>query len=61
MNLSGQFDTEYSMQTVAVKANSRSLEEVTVQSNGVHPSVFGYYQIADAVYRHFNNVVAEKR
>lgn len=55
VNISGQFDTEYSMQTVTVKANVRSLETVIVQSNGVHPSVFGYYQIADAVYRHFNN------
>lgn len=55
INISGQFDTEYSMQTVTVKANSRSEADVTVQSNGVHPSVFGYYQIADAVYRHFNN------
>ena len=55
INISGQFDTEYCMQTFTVKANSRSLDDVTVQSNGVHPSVFGYYQIADAVYRHFNN------
>ena len=55
VNISGQFDTEYSMQTMTVKANSRSLAEITIQSNGVHPSVFGYYQIADAVYRNFNN------
>ena len=56
VNVSGQFDTEYSMQTFTTKANARSLEEVTVQSNGVHPNIFGYYQIADAVYRHFNNI-----
>ena len=55
VNVSGQFDTEYSMQTFTAKANARSLEQVTVQSNGVHPNIFGYYQIADAVYRHFNN------
>ncbi len=56
INISGQFDTEYGMQTMTCKANARSQTEITVQSNGVHPNVFGYYQIADAVYRHFNNM-----
>ena len=55
INLSGQFDTEYNMQEITVKANRRSERDITVQSNGVHPAIFGYYQIADAVYRKFNN------
>ena len=55
INLSGQFDTEYNMQTITARANARSETELSVQSNGVHPAIFGYYQIADAVYRNFNN------
>lgn len=55
INLSGQFDTEYNMLTLTLKANSRSETQLTIQINGVHPAIFGYYQIADAVYRNFNN------
>lgn len=55
INLSGQFDTEYNMQTVTAHVNARNETQLSVQSNGVHPAVFGYYQIADAVYRNFNN------
>ena len=53
INLSGQFDTEHNALTAEFTVNARNPEKVTVQSNGVHPSTFGYYQIADAVYRKF--------
>ena len=51
VNVSGQFDTEYGHMTMNTKANTRSSEQVVVQSNGVHPATSGYYQIADAVLR----------
>ncbi|MBO4980070.1 MAG: SGNH/GDSL hydrolase family protein [Clostridia bacterium] len=55
VNVAGQFDTENSMMTSRVAVHARSGETVTVQSNGLHPAKEGYYQIADAAYRHFNN------
>ena len=55
INLSGQFDTEYNMQSMEMPVNTRNPATAKVGSNGVHPAIFGYYQIADAVYRHFNN------
>lgn len=55
MNISGQFDTEYNMQQVPVAVNVRNTTKIDRQNNGVHPSMPGYYQIADAVYRKFNN------
>lgn len=54
VNLSGQFDTEYNcIIGVGIAVNTRNPEKVTMQYNGVHPSTYGYYQIADAVYRKF--------
>ena len=50
-NLSGQFDTENNMQTSTRTVNARNSTQETYQSNGIHPSNFGYMQIADAVYR----------
>ena len=55
INISGQFDTENNMLTTSVDVNARNTAKITIQSNGLHPAVFGYYQIADAVYRKFNN------
>ena len=51
INLSGQFDTEYNMQTATRQVNTRNSTTETYQSNGVHPANSGYLQIADAVYR----------
>lgn len=51
INLSGQFDTEYNMQTATRQVNTRNSATETYQSNGVHPANSGYMQIADAVYR----------
>lgn len=54
VNLSGQFDTEYNcIISVGIAVNARNPEKITMQYNGVHPSTYGYYQIADAVYRKF--------
>ena len=51
-SIAGQFDTEYNMPTAKVAANTRTDTTETIGTNGVHPSVNGYYQIADAVLRH---------
>ena len=53
VNVSGQFDTEHNMMTGTRKVNVRSATTETYQTNGVHPAVSGYYQIADACYRDF--------
>lgn len=50
-NLAGQFDTEHNMPTATRTVNSRNAETETYQSNGVHPALPGYLQIADAAYR----------
>ncbi len=52
IQLSGQFDTEYSMPMMETTPNCRVQEKILVQSNGLHPAEAGYMQIADAVFRH---------
>jgi hypothetical protein len=49
--ISGQFDSDYNMPHAHKCVNTRSSETEIVGTNGVHPMVEGYYQIADAVYR----------
>lgn len=62
-----QFDCEYNYPKTFRAANRRRQNstavtdvaeayKVTRDSNGVHPENAGYYQIADAVYRHFVGV-----
>lgn len=53
VNVSGQFDTEYNMPSELKAVNTRNSTTIRVQTNGVHPDVPGYYQIADACYRDF--------
>ena len=53
INLSGQFDTDYNCMSSELPVNSRNAMTVTTQTNGVHPSTQGQYQIADAAYRKF--------
>ncbi|GAB5402818.1 MAG: hypothetical protein Aurels2KO_10490 [Aureliella sp.] len=48
-----QFDSENNMPETDTPVNSRSSKTEKLGNNGVHPSTEGYYQIADAVYRHF--------
>ena len=59
VNISGQFDTEYNMQTTEKSPNVRNNQKISQQSNGVHPAQSGYYQIADACYRDFVNKIKE--
>ena len=54
VNIASQFDTEYCMQFMDTTPNSRVFTTIQVQSNGVHPAISGYYQIADVVYRWIN-------
>ena len=51
VDVAGQFDTDYNMPSEQRPVNNRATETETVGTNGVHPTVNGYYQIADAVYR----------
>lgn len=51
INIAGQFDTDYNMQTTTRAVNTRNSTLETYQNNGVHPAEEGYLQIADAVYR----------
>lgn len=55
INISGQFDSDYNMPYKEKCVNTRSKQKEIVGSNGVHPSVDGYMQIADAVYRNIVN------
>ncbi len=60
VDIAGQFDTEYNMPAMEKPMNNRNDVTETVGSNGVHPSVSGYYQIADAVFRSFCQVFSGK-
>lgn len=51
INISGQFDTVHNMLTGTRQVNTRNSTTETYQTNGVHPAMSGYLQIADAVYR----------
>lgn len=53
VNVAGQFDTENNMPTTDLPLTARNATTAKVGSNGVHPAIEGYYQIADAAYRHF--------
>lgn len=55
INLSGQFDSEYNYPCKQVPVNTRSEVTERRDTNGAHPTMAGYYQIGDAVYR---NIVA---
>ena len=51
VNIPGQFDSEYNYPCVEKPVNARSTKTEIVGTNGLHPTVDGYMQIADAVYR----------
>ncbi len=51
VNVSAQFDSENNMPETDKLVNLRSTKTEKVGTNGVHPTIEGYYQIADAVYR----------
>lgn len=51
INLSGQFDTDYSLPMAAKPVNVRSTITEMIGTNGLHPSLEGYMQVADAMFR----------
>ena len=53
INLAGQFDIEYNMPYTMRKVNIRSQMTERLNTDGVHPAMDGYMQIADAIYRNF--------
>lgn len=53
INVSAQFDSENNMLEADTPVNSRNTKLEKRGTNGVHPALIGYYQIADAVYRNF--------
>ena len=53
VNVSSQFDTEYNMPHKDAPVNTRNEFTEWLDTNGVHPSNNGYYQIGDVVYRNF--------
>ncbi len=55
INIAGQFDCEYGYPCKQKPVNTRSEVTERLDTNSVHPTTEGYYQVADAVYR---NVVA---
>ena len=53
-----QFDTEYNMPSQEIPVNERNDKYTEiVGTNGVHPSIAGYYQIGDAFYRALHRVL----
>lgn len=55
INIAGQFDCEYGYPCKQKPVNTRSEVTERLDTNSVHPTTEGYYQVADAAYR---NVVA---
>lgn len=55
INISGQFDCEYGYPSKQKPVNVRSDITERIDTNCCHPTLNGYYQFADAVYR---NIVA---
>ena len=51
INFAGQFDSEYCYSALQRAVNIRSTQIETIQSNGVHPNIEGYMQLADVVFR----------
>ena len=61
VDIAGQFDTDYNMPSTTKPVNNRNDKTEVMGTNGVHPSVNGYYQIADAVFRSLCEVFGESR
>lgn len=55
IDIAGQFDTDYNMPSSEKPANNRTDVTEIIGTNGVHPTINGYYQIADTVYRSLYN------
>ena len=55
INISGQFDAEYAYPSKQKPVNTRSDITERMDIDGTHPTMNGYYQFSDAVYR---NIIA---
>ena len=51
INIAGQFDSENAFPSKPKPVNTRSEVTEIIGTNGVHPTINGYLQIGDAVYR----------
>ncbi len=58
-NVSAQFDSENNMPSGNKQVNLRSSKTESVGTNGVHPSIEGYYQISDVALRVLNKLLLE--
>ena len=56
-DVNAQFDIDHGYPTSNVAYNIRTSEKYNRQSNGVHPNDTGYYQCADAIYRHLMHMI----
>ena len=54
VNISAQFDSLYNMPYGQRAVNNRNPLTENAGTNGVHPSTYGYYQIADAIFANLN-------
>lgn len=61
VDIAGQFDTEYNFPSAKKPVNNRSKVTETVETNGLHPTVDGYYQIADAAFRSLCEVFSQSK
>ena len=59
VNISGQFDTDYSLPFEERPVNIRSKITERFGTNGLHPSFEGYMQIADALFRNMVSYLQE--
>ena len=51
LDTKAEFDTEYNMPYIEKNVNTRTTIKEKLGTNGVHPSIDGYYQIGDTLYR----------
>ena len=60
VNLSAQFDVDNNMPSMLKPVNTRSKQTEVIGTNGAHPLLEGYLQIADAVYRDMVHMLQEE-
>lgn len=61
INVSGQFDADYSLPCAEKNVNTRSKFKELIGTNGLHPTEEGYMQIADAAFRNMVHLCREDK
>lgn len=56
IDIACQFDSEYNMPSGETPVNKFNPQTEYLGTNGVHPNIYGYYQIGDAVVRDIYNL-----